>query len=66
MFTTLTPTPRSAQTRRTVISASTQKLSEEVYGSMLLGIPNIQFDRAWQFFRTIPNLQAEEVSVDVH
>ena len=49
-----------------VISASTQKLSEEVYGSMLLGIPNIQFDRAWQFFRTIPNLQAEEVSVDVH
>ena len=48
-----------------VISASTQKLSEEVYGSMLLGIPNSQFDRAWQFFRTIPNLQAEEVSVDV-
>ncbi|MFQ9052614.1 MAG: hypothetical protein ACLR5H_05135 [Oscillospiraceae bacterium] len=46
-------------------SASTQKLSEEVYGSMLLGIPNSQFDRAWQFFRTIPNLQAEEVSVDV-
>ena len=49
-----------------VISASTQKLSEEVYGSMLLGIPNSQFDRAWQFFRSIPNLQAEEVSVDVH
>ena len=48
-----------------VISASTQKLSEEIYGSMLLGIPNSQFDRAWQFFRTIPNLQAEEVSVDV-
>ena len=48
-----------------VISASTQKLSEEVYGSMLLGIPNSQFDRAWQFFRTIPNLQEEEVSVDV-
>ena len=48
-----------------VISASTQKLSEEVYGSMLLGIPNSQFDRAWQFFRTIPNLQAEEVSMDV-
>ena len=37
----------------------------KVYGSMLLGIPNSQFDRAWQFFRTIPNLQAEEVSVDV-
>ena len=48
-----------------VISASTQKLSEEVYGSMLLGIPNSQFDRAWQFYRTIPNLQEEEVSVDV-
>ena len=49
-----------------VISASTQKLSEEVYGSMLLGVPKGQLDRAMRFFRSIPNLQAEEVSVDVH
>ena len=49
-----------------VISASTQKLSEEVYGSMLLGVPRGQLDRAMGFFRSIPNLQAEEVSVDVH
>ena len=49
-----------------VISASTQKLSEEIYGSMLLGVPRGQLDRAMGFFRSIPNLQAEEVSVDVH
>ena len=48
-----------------VISASTQKLSEEIYGSMLLGVPRGQLDRAMGFFRSIPNLQAEEVSVDV-
>lgn len=29
-----------------VISATTQKLSDEIYGSMLLGIPNSQFDKA--------------------
>ena len=49
-----------------VISASTQKLSEEIYGSMLLGVPRGQLDRAMGFFRSIPNLQAEEVNVDVH
>lgn len=49
-----------------VISASTQKLSEEIYGSLLLGVPRGQLDRAMGFFRSIPNLQAEEVSVDVH
>ena len=49
-----------------VISASTQKLSEEIYGSMLLGVPRGQLNRAMGFFRSIPNLQAEEVSVDVH
>ena len=48
-----------------VISASTQKISEEVYGSMLLGIPAAQFDRAWGFLNRIENLQVEEVSVDV-
>ena len=48
-----------------VISASTQKLSEEIYGSMLLGIPAGQFDRAWAFLNRIENLSVEEVSVDV-
>ena len=34
-----------------VISASTQKLSEEIYGSMLLGVHAAQFDRAiWETF----------------
>ena len=49
----------------TVISASTQRLSEEVYGSMLLGVPREQFDRAMNFLQSIPNLQVEEASVDV-
>ena len=48
-----------------VISASTQKLSEEIYGGMLLGIPAGQFERAWAFLNRIENLQVEEVSVDV-
>ena len=49
----------------TVISANTQKLSEEVYGSMLLGVPNAQFEQAMDFLRSIENLQVEEASVDV-
>ena len=49
----------------TVISATTQKLSEEVYGSMLLGVPNAQFEQAMDFLRGIENLQVEEASVDV-
>ena len=44
-----------------VISASTQKLSQEVYGSLLLGIPNGQFRRALDLIRSYPNIQAEEV-----
>ena len=48
-----------------VISASTQKLSEEIYGSMLLGVPAAQFDRAWEFLSGIENLQGEEASVGV-
>ena len=48
-----------------VISASTQKLSEEIYGSMLLGVPAAQFDRAWKFLSGIENLQVEEASVGV-
>ena len=49
----------------TVISATTQKLSEEVYGSMLLGVPNAQFEQAMEFLKGIENLQVEEASVDV-
>ena len=45
----------------TVISASTQKLSEEVYGSMLLGIPNGQFQRAMDYIGTMSNIRVEEV-----
>ena len=44
-----------------VISASTQQLSREVYGSMLLGIPNGQFDRAVDFIKAYQNIQVEEV-----
>ena len=48
-----------------VISASTQSLSEEVYGSMMLGIPSAHFDRAVAFIKTIANVQVEEVDHDV-
>ena len=46
----------------TVISASTQKLSEEVYGSMLLGIPSGQFQRAMDYIDTMSNIRVEEVA----
>ena len=49
----------------TVISATTQKLSEEVYGGMLLGVPNAQFEQAMEFLKGIENLSVEEASVDV-
>ncbi len=48
-----------------VISASTQKLSEEVYGSMLIGIPSAQYDRAIKFISTVANVTAQEVSGNV-
>ena len=48
-----------------VISASTQRLSREVYGSMLLGIPSAQFDRAVNFIKAYANIQVEEVEHDV-
>ena len=48
-----------------VISASTQSLSEEVYGSMMLGIPSAHFDRAVAFIKNIANVQVEEVDHDV-
>ena len=44
-----------------VISASTQKLSETVYGSMMLGIPSSQFDKALAFIHNVANVQVEEV-----
>jgi len=44
-----------------VLSATTQKLSEEVYGSMLLGIPSAQFDRALEVIATMGNIRIEEV-----
>ena len=44
-----------------VISASTQSLSEEVYGSMMLGIPSSQFDKAVAFLHNVANVQVEEV-----
>lgn len=48
-----------------VLSASTQKLSEEVYGSMLIGIPSAQYDRAIKFISTVANVTAQEVSGNV-
>ena len=44
-----------------VISASTQKLSETVYGSMMLGIPSSQFDKAVSFIHNVANVEVEEV-----
>ena len=41
------------------------KLSEEVYGSMLLGIPAGQYERALKFLSGIENVQAEEVTPNV-
>lgn len=48
-----------------VISASTQKISEEVYGSLLIGIPSAQYDRAIKFISTVANVTAQEVDGDV-
>ena len=44
-----------------VLSADTQKLSDNVYGSMLLGIPRGQMKRAIEIITANPNIQAEEV-----
>ena len=48
-----------------VISATTQKLSEQVYGSMLLGIPSGQYKRALEVISGIGNIQIEEVDRNV-
>ncbi len=44
-----------------VISASTQAISEEIYGSLLLGIPKGQLSEAREFLSAFPNIQYEEV-----
>ena len=44
-----------------VISASTQKLSETVYGSMMLGIPSAQYDKAVAIISAMSNIRVEEV-----
>ena len=38
-----------------------RKLSEEVYGSMMLGIPSSQFDKAVSFIHNVANVEVEEV-----
>ena len=51
--------------RCNVISASTQRLSETVYGSMMLGIPSSQYQRAIDFIHNVANVQVEEVDTHV-
>ena len=48
-----------------VLSATTESISEEVYGGMLLGIAADQFDQALDFFRNFPNISFEEVTEHV-
>ena len=48
-----------------VISASTQKISETVYGSMMLGIPSAQLEKAVAFIHNVADIQVEEVGEDV-
>ena len=45
-----------------VISADTQSLSEETYGSLLLGIPCTKFDDAMAYLQQVPQLTIEEVT----
>ena len=44
-----------------VISASTQSLSEDDYGTMMLGIPSTQYDTAVAYIHNVANVQVEEV-----
>ena len=48
-----------------VISASTQAISEEVYGSLLLGIPTGQLAEARECRSSFPNIRSEEVDGNV-
>ena len=48
-----------------VISASTQAISEEVYGSLLLGIPKGQLAEAREFLSSFPHIRDEEVDCNV-
>ena len=45
-----------------VLSASTQPIDGETYGSILLGVPHEQMDAAVEFLRSIPNMTVEEVT----
>ena len=46
----------------TVISASTQQISGDVYGSMLLGLPASKFEEAMDYLSSFGNLSVEEVT----
>ena len=48
-----------------IISASTQKISETVYGSMMVGIPSAQLEKAVAFIHNVADIQVEEVGEDV-
>ena len=48
-----------------IISASTQKISETVYGSMMLGVPSAQLEKAVAFIHNVADIQVEEVGEDV-
>ena len=44
-----------------VISASTEQLSDEAYGSLYLGIPRAHYDKAIEFISNVANVTVEEV-----
>lgn len=46
----------------TVIYASTQQISGDVYGSMLLGLPASKFEEAMDYLSSFGNLSVEEVT----
>ena len=45
-----------------VISATTQSITDETYGSLLLGIPVAQFDLTVNYLKDIPHVTLEEVT----
>ena len=49
-----------------VISATTQSITDETYGSLLLGIPVAQFDLTVNYLKDIPHVTLEEVTELVH
>ena len=44
---------------------SVLQVAETVYGSMMLGIPSAQFDKAVAFIHNVANVQVEEVDSHV-